>query len=233
MIDTHLHVLPNLDDGSSSLHESIKILQQLEQLGFSEVLCTPHYIADSDYCPDNKTKQSSLRKLKQAAKKAGLKIKIHLWNEVQIDPKIAALVKNKEIKLAKNHFLLFELPFYAEFQGLKDLLHNLKIKNITPILAHPERYIYFQKDYRLVDQLKDNGLLFQVNYGSITGQYGRSAKKLTKYLLKHDYVDFLGTDVHHSDSQIFKNFPKIQRKIIRIIGPEKFKEIIQNAKQLV
>lgn len=233
MIDTHLHVLPKLDDGSRSITESVKILQQLQFLGFTDVICTPHFIPDSPFCPDNRTKRASMKELNKAIKKHDIALTLHLGNEVYVDPNIPDFIKAKQIQLINQQYLLFELPFYAEYQGLHDLLHNLKVKGITPILAHPERYSYFQEKYQLVAELKSRGLLFQVNYGSIIGQYGSSAKRLVKYLFKNHYVDFLGTDIHHADSQIFDRFPRIQHKITRLIGKDEYESILKNAKKLI
>lgn len=231
MIDTHLHVLPAIDDGSRSTAESLEILQNLIDLGFTDAICTPHYLPDSDYCPNNQVKRAVFSALQTAAQH--LPINLHLGNEAYIDTGLYNLIQADEIQLIGNRFLLFELPFYAEFQGLPDLLHNLKVKGIVPILAHPERYVYFQENYGLVDQFKASGLLFQSNYGSIVGQYGKSAEKLVKYLFKNGYVDFLGTDIHRANSQVFLKFPRIKRKIIRLIGAENFEQIIANAKELI
>lgn len=231
MIDTHLHVLPAIDDGSRSTAESLEILQNLIDLGFTDAICTPHYLPDSDYCPNNQRKRAVFSALQTAAQY--LPINLHIGNEAYIDTDLYNLIQADEIQLIGDRFLLFELPFYAEFQGLPDLLHNLKVKGITPILAHPERYVYFQENYGLVDQFKASGLLFQSNYGSIVGQYGKSAEKLVKYLFKNGYVDFLGTDIHRANSQVFLKFPRIKRKIIRLIGAENFEQIIANAKELI
>lgn len=231
MIDTHLHVLPAIDDGSRSTAESLEILQNLIDLGFTDAICTPHYLPDSDYCPNNQRKRAVFSALQTAAQH--LPINLHLGNEAYIDADLYNLIQADEIQLIGDRFLLFELPFYAEFQGLPDLLHNLKVKGIVPILAHPERYVYFQENYGLVDQFKASGLLFQSNYGSIVGQYGKSAEKLVKYLFKNGYVDFLGTDIHRANSQVFLKFPRIKRKIIRLIGAENFEQIIANAKELI
>ena len=231
MIDTHLHVLPAIDDGSRSTAESLEILQNLIDLGFTDAICTPHYLPDSDYCPNNQRKRAVFSALQTAAQH--LPINLHLGNEAYIDADLYNLIQADEIQLIGDRFLLFELPFYAEFQGLPDLLHNLKVKGIVPILAHPERYVYFQENYGLVDQFKASGLLFQSNYGSIVGQYGKSAEKLVKYLFKNGYVDFLGTDIHRANSQVFLKFPRIKRKIIRLIGAENFEQLIANAKELI
>ena len=72
------------------------------------------------------------------------------------------------------------------------------ISNVyQPILAHPERYVYYHNDYSNYGLLKDIGFLFQVNVLSLTGYYGRSVARVSKYLFEKDLVDFVGTDLHH------------------------------------
>lgn len=233
MIDVHLHVLNNLDDGSRSLAESLGILQNLTNLGFTEVICTPHFMPHSKFDADNKTKSAALRRLRLAAKKANLKIKLHLGNEIYIHPEIVKNIKAKNIHPIGRKHLLFELPFYEPISGLRDIIHDLKLHGYIPILAHPERYTYFQKDKKALLELKKSGLLFQCNYGSLIGQYGRPAKRLAKFLLKNDTVSFLGTDIHRQDAALFTDFPKVQRRIIKLIGEPAYQEILHNANNLL
>lgn len=129
-----------------------------------------------------------------------------------------------------NHsqYILVELPFHDPIIALKDMIFELKIKGLIPIIAHPERYSYFQEDPELISDLKDEGILYQCNYGSIIGQYGRGSKKLIKYMLKNKLVDFLGTDIHRDrKAKILDKFPKIEHKIKKIAG-KKYYEIIKN-----
>ena len=91
-----------------------------------------------------------------------------------------------------------------------------------------------QKDYHMVDKLKEDGLLFQCNFASILNNYGKSTKKLFKYMLKKRYVDYLGTDIHHiQKSFVIDNFDKIEKKIIKITGKDYYQGIINNANKLL
>ena len=95
-----------------------------------------------------------------------------------------------------------------EILNLEDIIYEINLKGYIPIIAHPERYKYFQNDYKKLDELILDGVLFQCNYGSIIGKYGKEAKKLFKYMLSNDLVTFLSTDVHRSDSEIINLLKK-------------------------
>ena len=125
-------------------------------------------------------------------------------------------------------YILIELPFNNQILNLDDYLYELKLKGYKIIIAHPERYTYFKDNYKEARKLYDSGVLFQVNYGSIIGQYGSSSLKLVKKLLKDDMVNFISTDIHKPSSSLFDEFDDIKHKIIKIIGEDKFKDISYN-----
>lgn len=233
MIDIHSHILFGIDDGSRNIEESLEILRAMEKQGFTDIICTPHYHPRRKYLANNTQKSLILKKLKSAVKKSNIKINLSLGNEVFIHPDIMKLIKSKKIKTIKRKYLLFELSFYEEYPKLKDALHQLKVKGYIPILAHPERYTYFQKDKSLAVELKKSGLLFQLNYGSLLGVYGFKAKRLAKFLLKNGYIDFLGSDIHRSDSKYLKKLKKADKKVQKIVGTTNYAKIQQNLKLLV
>lgn len=235
MTDIHSHILFNLDDGSKSIDESIELLKKMESVGFNNVILTPHYIKNTDYKSNNVQKLEKLEMLKNAVKKNNININIYLGNEIFIDDEIIELVKdNKIYSLNNSKYLLIEFPFHNQILNLEDILYEIKYNGYIPIIAHPERYTYFQKNYKLVQKLKDDGILFQSNYSSILGDYGSSSKKLIKKMLKDGYVDYLGTDIHHINKTFtLDNFEKIIKKIKKITGEDYFKQIVSNCEDLV
>lgn len=235
MTDIHSHILFDVDDGSKSIDESIELLKKMEEIGFDNVILTPHFIENSDYLSLNEEKLNKLEELKKEIKRQKLKIKIYLGNEIFINQNIIEHIQKDEIYSMNNgKYLLIEFPFHNQILNIQDILYELKIKGYIPIIAHPERYIYFQKNYDLVKELKNEGILFQSNYSSILGDYGSSSKKLMKKMLKDKYIDYLGTDIHHiNKSFVLDNFSKIQNKIIKIVGKDYYDKIILNCNNLL
>lgn len=240
MIDLHLHILPGIDDGSSSLEESVWMAKRLSELGFKGAFCTSHYIADSPQAADNQTKNRLREKLQAELDKAGIKLKLLPGNEIYIDPKMVDFLTTKKATCLggdfnarkKNQHVLFELPFYAEVSYLRDIIFELKAKDLVPVLAHPERYLFVQKKKEVIFEIVKLGVKLQSNYGSIVGQYGGKAKKIMKFLLKNRLVSYLGTDIHRAEGSLFLKFEKAEKKIIKLIGETEYRKIIERGDEL-
>lgn len=229
MIDMHNHILYGIDDGCKTIEESIETIKKMKKIGFNTIVLTPHYIEDSSFKANNNLKLQKLEILKEELLKNNIDVNLFLGNEIFINESINELIINKEIRSINNtRYILIELPFNNQILNLDDYLYELKLKGYKIIIAHPERYTYFKDNYEEARKLYDSGVLFQVNYGSIIGQYGSSSLKLVKKLLKDDMVDFISTDIHKPSSSLFDKFDDIKHKIIKIIGEDKFKDISYN-----
>ena len=235
MIDTHNHILFDIDDGCRNIEESIVLLKQMEELGFRKIILTPHYINGTKYTINNLEKEYKLNLLKEKLKENKINIELYLGNEIFITDNIVDLLRiNVVSSINKGRYILIELPFENEIIGLSDILYELRYNNLIPIIVHPERYTYFQDDTKKIEFLREEGVLFQCNYSSILGFYGNKAKRVMKYLLKNGYVDFLGTDIHRCNkTYVLDNFKKIEKKIIKIIGEYKYQKIIENSKKII
>lgn len=235
MTDIHSHILFDVDDGSSALEESIELLKRMHELGFNNVILTPHYIKGSEYSSENKEKKQKLEQIKKALIDNKININIYLGNEIFINNEIYDLIKLEHIHTLNNtRYILVELPFHNQIVNLEDIIYELKIKGLIPIIAHPERYSYFQNNYKEVDRLKEEGFLFQGNYASILGYYGKESQKLLKYMLKKQYIDYLGTDVHRTTkTYVLDNFKKIEKNIIKITKKDYYEEIKHNCDLIV
>ena len=241
MFDLHLHILPGIDDGSRNFSESIEMAKKLVDLGFRGGFCTSHYIADSTQSADNDLKRQLRQRLQSELDKANINFKLLAGNEIYIDPKmVESLIQKKSSALGEDYqegrkrrtYILFELPFYAEVSYLRDMIFELKAKNLVPILAHPERYLFLQKKKELAIELVKLGVKLQSNYGSIVGQYGAKAKKVVKFLFKNCLVSYLGTDIHRAEGSMFLKFEKAEKKIIKIVGETEYRKIIANGDEL-
>ena len=211
--DIHCHLLPGIDDGSSSIEESIETLRRAEKEGVSEIVLTPHYIENTRYNCNNKNKLELFKKLKKEMSKQDINIKLYLGNENYMSMNFIDLLKSNEIMTINNsRYLLLEFPLNQIYKNTKGYLYELVTKGYVPILAHPERYRDFQNNPDLVEEYTRMGILLQGNYKSLLGKYGSKAKKTLKLLLKRDLITFLGSDIHHiEDYQLDKAYKKVKR----------------------
>lgn len=231
MIDVHSHILFNVDDGSKSIKESIELLKRMSLVGFKYVYLTPHFIFGSNYDNVSNDVNSKFNELKNRLIEEKIDINIILGNEIYFDNKL--LDNIKLVNKINDSFLLIELPLRDRINDLYRFISNISDMGYNIILAHPERYSVIQMDYSLLNKLKNSGVYFQVNYGSIIGEYGNRARKLVKYMYKNNFVDYLGTDLHSLDrTVVLDKFYKINKKIKRY-SKDNYDRIIDNMDNLI
>ena len=194
--DMHSHLLPGIDDGSPDVETSVTLIRGLQELGYKKLITTPHIMWDL-YRNDRNSISTAYKELKQGPEK--ISIPIYTAAEYYLDDYFDQLsAKSTPLLTLKDNLLLVEFSFVTVPVNLKNTLFNLQINGYQPVLAHPERYLYFGDDKKKYDELHDSGYFFQVNLLSLTGYYGRGPQELAEYLVRKRYVDLLGTDLHHS-----------------------------------
>ena len=223
MIDCHSHIVNGVDDGSGNVEQSLKIIKEAEKAGFDKIIVTPHYMEDYYIVPKNEIKEK-IDVLQELCDKLKINIKLYQGNEIYITNHIVELLKDKAVSLNDSRYVLFETPMNIEPQNLIEVIYKLKEIKKVPVLAHPERYSFIQKDVNKILALAEMGVLFQCNYGSIIGQYGINAKKTIKILLENNLVSFLGSDVH-KEGNIYRQMSEIKDKLSKIISDEKIEEL--------
>lgn len=221
MKDLHTHILYDIDDGSNSLEESLEILKQASLNGVTDIVLTPHYIKDSKYSANNAKKKELFKELQKWLDISSININIYLGNEVYITNDSISL--SKEISTINNsRYILIELPLNTKYNLIFESLNKLKKKDLIPIIAHPERYTSYYEDYDFFNNLRKTGCLLQGNIGSIYGRYGKKSKKMIINMLKNNMLDFLASDIHHSNNIIYAK--DIKRDIFKIV---KDKEVVE------
>lgn len=226
MIDIHSHILPNVDDGPKSKEETFKILKEAYNAGITEIILTSHYIEDK-YFLTKRRREVLVNNLQKELNEKYIPIRLYVGAEAYISIDLPKKILDGIVPtLANSRYILFELPMNSKVIYLEQTIERLLGMNLIPVLAHPERYSYVQEDIWSLYDLLDKGMLLQCNYASISGIYGKQAKKTLKKLLKANMVHFLASDVHRSDS-IYTKTDKMLKKVERIIGKRKMDILTQ------
>lgn len=224
MIDFHSHILPNIDDGSRSIEETFNLIEEAQNAGFDQIILTSHYM-EGYYETDVAEREVWLDAISKNLATKNLKPKLYLANEIYMSSNIIKLLEEGKASTINNtSYVLFELPLNAEPLNLYDVIYEMQQYKIVPVLAHPERYTFMQKEPELIYDLVEKGVLLQSNYGSIIGQYGSNVQRLVKKMFSHNLVHFLGTDVHRQGT-IYQRIPECLMEIQKIIGEEKLNEL--------
>lgn len=226
MIDFHTHILPNIDDGSQSVEETFNLIKEAEKSGFEKIISTSHYI-EGYYEVGNREREVWIDSLNKKLAEENIKVNLYMANEIYITENIIKLLEEKKATTINNtNYVLYEMPLNTKPLNLYDMLFEMQRYKLVPILAHPERYLFVQKEPELIYELIEKGVLMQVNYGSFIGQYGTKAQIIAKKLLENDMIHFLGSDVHRQNT-IYPKIPKILDELKILVGEEKIKEITE------
>lgn len=211
-VDIHSHILPGIDDGAKNIEESLKLISEMKKLGTSEIIATPHTYPG---LYDNQTSDiyDSYKKLKN---EKITDIKIKYASEYFLGKYLIQLAEKKSLlSIGKKHVLV-EMSMHQETLNLHDIIYNLLTNGYTPILAHPERYMFYHDNIDKLLKLKKIGCKFQLNLLSTVGYYGRNISNSADIMLKKDLFSFVGSDVHNM-SHIISHNNKIKSSQIKKI----------------
>jgi protein-tyrosine phosphatase len=212
--DMHAHLLPGIDDGSPDAATSSILVKGLEDLGYRQFIATPHIMWDM-YKNTPATIANALGELRQNGAYANMRtaaeyfIDDHFEQELQNDIPLLTITGKQ---------VLVEFSFVAAPFDLKEQLFKLQIKGYEPVLAHPERYIYFAGNKSVYDDFKSMCCLLQINLLSLSGYYGRPACELAEWLIAKNYVDLVGTDLHHQRHlEVLRNGKKWMPAVYKLL----------------
>ena len=224
MIDFHTHILPNVDDGSKSIEETFELLKEAQKVGFDTIISTSHYIEDY-YNVNVSEREVWINAISEILEKENNDLKLYLGNEVYLTENMIELLETgKATTINKSRYILFEFPMNTKPMNMYDIIYDMLQNKLIPILAHPERYSFVQKEPEIIYDLIQKGVLMQANYGSIIGRYGEKAQIMVRKFLENNMIHFLGSDVHKKNT-IYPRIPQALSEIKEIIGKEKLDEL--------
>ncbi len=194
--EVHCHILPGIDDGSPDVATSVSLVKQMKAWGIERIVTTSH-VTESTFENTPATITEAYNRLKEALDSEGIEMPIHTSAEYRMDENFLTQLGNAALLPFPENYLLIENSFYQPYWEIKELIFDLQLKGYTPILAHPERYMYYHKTPNIYNELHDQGCLFQVNLLSLSGYYSGVVKNMAWKLLEQGMVDFIGSDLHH------------------------------------
>lgn len=197
--DMHSHLLPALDDGLKTMDETISFIKAMHNLGYQKFICTPHIIADLH--PNSPaTILPRLEEVRAALKVHNIPVQVDAAAEYMVDMDFENSIKNGDqlLTLGAKHILI-EMSYIAPSPNIEQVIFELNMKGLKPIVAHPERYMYFHNDFEKYQRLIDLGAVLQVNLLSLLGYYGKGVKMIAEKLIRQKMIQFAGSDMHHTN----------------------------------
>ena len=198
--DFHSHLFPGVDDGSRHLRDSLEGIGRMVENGVERIITTPHLRASLTRDPEQFAVAMSVMDeawgaVWKAAKEAHPQLDFRRGHEVMLDVPDPDL-SDRRLHLGGTHFILVEWPRLHIPPGTVEVLGRLKASGLTPVVAHPERYVGVDKGLEILRAWRDVGACLQGNYGSLVGRYGPTARMLIMQMLEEGLLDYLASDFH-------------------------------------
>ena len=202
MVDIHSHIIWDIDDGSKSKEMTINMLKKAKIGGASKIVATPHFLPGRYEKTFNEVKEA-LERVKALAKEEEIDIEIYLGQEVYFTESILRDYEEGRISTINNsRYMLIEFNMKNfSIREVTETLYELQLKGITPIIAHPERYLKFIENEILINEFIKEGYLFQLNTGSLRGDFGKNVKRFAEKLVKNKVYSFIGSDGHRDEKR--------------------------------
>ena len=196
-VDIHSHLIPGIDDGAKTFEDTLRLIKALQGFGTSQCITTPHIIQgflDNTYENIKATEEVTRIELK----KNQVTIPFRAAAEYMMDEQFVSLFKSGALLTLKDNYVLVEISYSNPPIQLYTILFDLQVAGYIPVLAHPERYLYYHNNFDEYLKLKRAGCLFQLNLLSVVGYYGDEINKIAEKLLQKKMYNFVGSDVHHN-----------------------------------
>lgn len=233
MIDIHNHILPGFDDGPISIEESLDMLRLAEKDGIGTIISTPHsaFLVGKHYA------KSQIEAAAAALQREGQRLNINVEVVAGIEAHLTAdierdLAEGRAFTLAGSRYLLLELPFSSYPLNVERVLANLCDRGLVPILAHPERLDYFQRDPNTLRSLIKLGVLMQLTADGVTGGFGSRSQTLARIMLEYGWAHFLASDAHDNSYRT----PRLSESVVtaaELIGDDAARALVVEHPQAV
>lgn len=220
LVDIHNHILPGIDDGAKTVDDSLELLKGFSEFGVNNFICTPHIMHNYyDNTPDT-IKKAYEQIFKELRNHEGMSVNLGYAAEHMIDDNFENILEERQVISLGKDYLLIEMSYLQPSFNFDVAIDKIAKHKYFPILAHPERYMYYHGKYGKYSSLKSEGVLFQLNLLSLTSvSYGAEVQKIAEKLLDEGLIDFVGTDVHNIRQLGLLKETRVTKKVLNQLLP--------------
>jgi protein-tyrosine phosphatase len=203
MIDLHSHILPGIDDGATTIEEAIAMAKLAVKDGIQLLAATPHH-NNGKYSNERYSIKQAIASLNEQLIRRNIPLKLLPGQEIRFNDLFwAEWEAGNLLTLNDSRYILLELPSQHVPTGIWDVIHELRLKGIVPIIAHPERNSELINEIDTLQELVEAGALSQVTTHSLNGLFGRRIRQATLEMCRRNLVHIVASDAHHPQRRPF------------------------------
>jgi len=230
VIDLHVHLLPDWDDGAGTLEEARAMAEVAREDGITKIGVTPHIFRATKH--DGDWDGLAERKARFQSDAAAFPCEIFLGAEIFVRDDIADHLRRHNLTINGSSYFFIEFPADSLLPGTKDFVFNLMLQGFIPVISHPERNAEFQGRPSLLFDLVRMNCLAQVTAKSILGGFGSGPKRAAETFLRHNLVQIIASDAHDAVDRP----PRLSwavEEAAKIVGREKAEAMVTANPQAV
>jgi len=226
IIDIHCHLLPGLDDGPATMGDSLRMCELYHAQGVRTVVATPH-MCDPRYDVTAEAVRLGARQLSHACRERGIDLKVLPGAEVRLQPELLEALDARNLLTVADggRHLFLELPLQV-VPRIGDLLFQLAVRDVTPILTHPERNMELSRKPARLAELVEGGCLVQITAVSLLGGLGRPAKRAAERFVRSGLAHVVASDAHSPKGSRRPQFEPVVERLLRLVGEERTFELL-------
>ncbi len=229
MIDTHNHLLPAIDDGSSGITETMRMCRIAADDGIRTIVATPHSF-NGEFVNEPAAIKFLVNRLNENLSMEGVDLRVVPGMEIRIVPEMMQLLSaGRLLALNEGRYFLVEFPFAHVPAAFDKFLTSLRAENYRLVIGHPEKNLHIQRNpdwlAGMLERVDSWDLVVQISADSIAGRAGRSAYSTARKLLKKNLVHIIATDAH---SSVIRP-PKLSNAVAaaaKIVGEERAHQMV-------
>ncbi|HLS61658.1 MAG TPA: CpsB/CapC family capsule biosynthesis tyrosine phosphatase [Virgibacillus sp.] len=203
MIDLHCHIIPGVDDGAQTEADSLAMARAAIANGIHTVIATPHH--KNGAFENNREKiVASTTYLKSILEAEDIPLQLLAGQETRIHMNMIEDIKNGELlPLNNSRYLFVELPFSTIPLYTEQLLFDIQLEGLIPIIVHPERNELLMKNPARLYDFVQKGALTQITSGSLLGEFGKTIQTFTRQIIAANLTHFIAGDAHNTTTRKF------------------------------
>lgn len=211
MIDIHSHVLYSIDDGAQDIDTSVQMCIDSSRNGCDTLVLTPHFVNYKNIDEFISERDYKIKKLSQILISEDIPLNLLPGSELFLSDKIFSADNLDALTINHTRYMLCEMPL-GPFNTDRVLMwfDELLDRGYLPILAHPERYYEFHKDFDLIDAILNLPVIFQVNIDSLTGRNGPQVQGMAVDMVSRGIASLMASDAHDLDYRHTRIMDKLE-----------------------
>jgi protein-tyrosine phosphatase len=199
MIDLHTHLLPDWDDGAADIAEAERMIELAREDGISQIALTPHVFRATKHGTDGRGLKTRIRTFIKKSKP--FEVVLYPGAEVHVHPEMIAQIKACDLTVNGSNFVFIEFPADHVPGGATNLIYQMMLEGLIPIISHPERNAELARSPEVLYELIKQGAIAQITSMSLTGGFGPQVRAAAENFLRHGLGHLIASDAHNATTR--------------------------------